>query len=70
MDEHTDFAKKMAQRVASLHSRIAKYVFPKGATLTCGTCGTTEQLTSEQCADSLRHGWKTHCGQTMTLSDN
>jgi hypothetical protein len=52
----------------NLHGNIAGDVWPKGATLTCATCGHAEHATSEDCGRYLARGWPKHCGQTMTVT--
>lgn len=55
------------EQTKQIHNNIAADVFPNGGTLTCKQCGHSESITREDCAHSLRWGWKKHCGYTMTL---
>jgi hypothetical protein len=58
---------RFVKRADNLHISIAGDVFPGGARLVCRDCGQVQQITTNDAAFFLAHGWPKCCGHTMSL---
>lgn len=59
--------KNVIEKAQSLHGSIAQDVFPNGAVLRCSICGNESNITTNDCAYYLGHGWPKCCELAMTL---
>jgi len=59
---------EIVKRLSELHGKIAADVWPHGARLVCTVCGYEREITTDECAFYLGHGWPDeHCDQAMRL---
>ena len=53
--------------IFDLQKHIAQDVWPNGAQLRCKICGGVKNISVDECANHLAHGWPKCCGKTTEL---